>query len=135
MRHAAATIAFVLAVSVTAPSWAATLESLHGEVSINRGHGFQRVIGTVEANVGDAIMVGPGGRARVVYRDGCPVNVDPGSVVRILEQSPCTAFAQVPAVAPAFPAASFAAPAAVVGGSVARGIYLRNQINDRPASP
>jgi hypothetical protein len=135
MRLAVAAIAFLSTACLGAPASAATLESIAGQVSINRGNGFQRVMGAVEANVGDAIMVGPGGRARVVYGDGCPVNVDPGSVVRIEAQSPCAAHAQIGPALPAFPAASFAAPAAVAGGSLARSIYLRSQTSDRPASP
>jgi hypothetical protein len=41
------------------------------------------------ANVGDSIMVGPGGSATVVYDDGCKVNVQPGAVTAIAPLSPC----------------------------------------------
>ena len=41
------------------------------------------------ANVGDLVMVGPGGSATVVYDDGCKVNVQPGAVTTIAPLSPC----------------------------------------------
>ena len=68
---------------------AATIEPVQGNLSVNQGQGFQRVNTRVDANVGDSVMVGPGGSANVVYSDGCTVNVQPGSVVSISALSPC----------------------------------------------
>jgi hypothetical protein len=137
MRVAIAAAVLILAGSFASPSLAATVESIHGEVLVNRGTGFQRVSGVVHVNPGDTVMVSPGGKARVIYADGCPDFVSPGAVVRVSEQSPCAAHAQIPPViVPAFPAAAaFGAPAAVVGGMIVRDQFLQNQANDRPASP
>jgi hypothetical protein len=68
---------------------AATIEPVYGNLSVNQGQGFQPVNGRIEANVGDAVMVGPDGTATVVYSDGCQVNVQPGAVVSIAPLSPC----------------------------------------------
>jgi hypothetical protein len=70
-------------------TWAATLEPAQGDLSINQGQGFQPVNSRIDANVGDAVMVGPNGTATVTYDDGCTVTVQPGSVTTIAPLSPC----------------------------------------------
>ena len=50
---------------------------------------FKPVTGGTTANVGDSVMVGPGGSATVVYEDGCKINVKPGAVTTIAPLSPC----------------------------------------------
>jgi hypothetical protein len=74
---------------IASQSWAATVVPTTGDLSINQGQGFKPVKKRVEANVGDSIMVGPGGAATVVYGDGCKVNVQPGAVTTIAPLSPC----------------------------------------------
>jgi len=70
-------------------SWAATIEPVQGNLSLNRGQGFQPINGRVDANVGDSVVVGPGGAAAVTYSDGCKVSVQPGAVTTIAPLSPC----------------------------------------------
>jgi hypothetical protein len=94
MRLAVTVMALGAGMLLSLPAWAATVESVQGQVSINRGDGFRPVTGAIQANVGDTVMASPGGRAKIVYSDGCPVNVNPGAVVTITAESPCTAFAQ-----------------------------------------
>jgi hypothetical protein len=77
------------AVLVATPSWAAVVESGYGDLTINQGQGFKPVASGTNANVGDAVMVGPGGSATVVYDDGCKINVRPGAVTTIAPLSPC----------------------------------------------
>ena len=77
------------AVLVATPSWAAVVEPGYGDLTINQGQGFKPVTSGTNANVGDAVMVGPGGSATVVYDDGCKVNVRPGAVTTIAPLSPC----------------------------------------------
>jgi hypothetical protein len=77
------------AVLVASPSWAATVEPTQGDLSINQGQGFKPVKKQISANVGDSVMVGPGGAAAVIYEDGCKVNVQPGAVATIAPLSPC----------------------------------------------
>jgi hypothetical protein len=68
---------------------AATIEPVQGNLSLNQGQGFQPVNSRVNANVGDTVMVGPGGAAAVTYPDGCKVPVQPGSTTTIAPLSPC----------------------------------------------
>jgi hypothetical protein len=85
-------VAAVLANSATAQTattQTATIEPVQGDLSLNQGQGFQRVDGRVQANVGDSLMVAPGGSASLVYPDGCQVTIQPGSVVSIAPLSPC----------------------------------------------
>jgi hypothetical protein len=77
------------AVLVASPSWAATVEPGVGNLTINQGQGFKPVTTTANANVGDSVMVGPGGSATVVYDDGCKVDIRPGAVTTIAPLSPC----------------------------------------------
>jgi hypothetical protein len=70
-------------------TWATTVEPGQGDLSINRGQGFKPVKSSANAQVGDSVMVGPGGSATVVYEDGCKVNVQPGTVTTIAPLSPC----------------------------------------------
>src|SRR5689334_9366933 len=74
---------------IASQSWAATIESGQGDLTINQGKGFQPVTSRGTANVGDSVMVGPGGSATVVYDDGCKVSVRPGAVATIAPLSPC----------------------------------------------
>lgn len=81
--------AFGLAMLLSSSSWAATIEPGQGSLTINQGSGFQPVNTKVDANIGDSVMVGPGGTATVVYDDGCKIAVQPGAVTTIAPISPC----------------------------------------------
>lgn len=70
-------------------SWAATIEPVQGNLSLNQGQGFQPVNSRVNANVGDTVVVAPGSAAAVTYPDGCKVTVQPGAVTTIAPLSPC----------------------------------------------
>ena len=61
----------------------ATVEPVAGKVSLNRGQGFKEVTGRAQVTAGDQVMVNPGGRAKIVYLEGCMVDVRPGAVVGI----------------------------------------------------
>jgi hypothetical protein len=77
------------AVLAASPSWAAVVQPGFGNLTINQGQGFKPVATAVNANVGDSVMVGPGGSATIVYEDGCKVDVRPGAVTTIAPLSPC----------------------------------------------
>jgi hypothetical protein len=79
------------AVLVASPSWAAIVEPGYGDLTINQGQGFKPVASRSNANIGDSVMVGPGGSATLTYEDGCKVNVQPGAVVTVAPLSPCAA--------------------------------------------
>jgi hypothetical protein len=82
-------VTFGCATLLVSSSWAATIEPGQGNLSVNQGQGFQPVNSRVDANVGDAVMVGPGGAATVTYEDGCKVTVQPGAVATVAPISPC----------------------------------------------
>jgi hypothetical protein len=63
---------------------AATLKAVSAPVSVNSGEGFRQVVsGTIDVSVGTQVMAGPGGKARIVYADGCVTDVNPGAVVTV----------------------------------------------------
>src|SRR5580692_4918111 len=76
-------------VLLVSASWAATIEPVQGNLSLNQGQGFQPVNSRVNANVGETVVVAPGSAAAVTYSDGCKVTVQPGAVTTIAPLSPC----------------------------------------------
>jgi hypothetical protein len=88
-HHLLSVVAISFAVLAASPSWATTVQPGIGNLTINQGQGFKPVTGQLDANVGDSVMVGPGGSATVVYEDGCKVDVQPGGVTTIAPLSPC----------------------------------------------
>ena len=95
----------------------ATVEPVAGKVSLNRGQGFKEVTGRAQANTGDQVMVNPGGRAKIVYLEGCMVDVRPGAVVGIAGS--CKVAMAKPMTAGLEPVV--AAPAAFPWGAAAPG--------------
>jgi hypothetical protein len=126
---------FAFAFLVSTISWAATLEAGQGDLTINQGQGFQPVNGRVDANVGDSVMVSPGGAATLSYDDGCQVPVQSGSVVTIAPLSPC-ASGSVAQDSGFFNVGALFMGAAFVGGlgAAVYGITQANK-NTSPASP
>jgi hypothetical protein len=61
----------------------ATVEPVAGQVSFSRGHGFNEITGPTRANVGDQVMASIRGHAKIVYSEGCVVDVYPGAVVGV----------------------------------------------------
>jgi hypothetical protein len=98
-------IAFLMGVAVSSSAWAqatatvepaatvepvkaqatatATVQPVKAHVSINRGHGYKEVAASTEVFPGDQVMAGPGGHAKIVYAEGCVVDVYPGAVVGV----------------------------------------------------
>lgn len=77
------------AVLLSTSSWAATVERSEGILMINKGKGFKLVKHQVVAKAGDSIMVSPDGHAKLVYPDGCKVDIQPGVVTTVTRLSPC----------------------------------------------
>jgi hypothetical protein len=128
-RHLLSAISIGCAVFVGSPCWAATVEPGQGDLSINRGEGFKPINSRVDANVGDLVMVGPGGTATIVYDDSCKVNVQPGVVARIAPLSPCASGSN-----------DYLGPTIIgvlVAGALAAGIWKASQSNGTttPVSP
>ncbi len=89
MRGLVAVLCVGLSLLVGGACAAATIDSVQGDLSINRRQGFEKVNGRVESNLGYAVSVSPDGAASVTYPDGCQANVAPGAVMTIGTLSPC----------------------------------------------
>lgn len=119
----------VCSLVLTSAVSAATVTSVSGGVSLNRGSGFTRISSGTSASPGDLVMAGPSGYAVIVYADGCREKVEPGSVVTVADlASPCKT-------------GSFTPDAVLLGAAVVAGagvgIYFATQGHDHhhPASP
>jgi hypothetical protein len=88
MRHIVLT-ALAVVFLTTSPALAAVVSVVKGQVSVNRGDGYQPVIGKTGAWPADRVMASPNSSGEIVYEDGCVVEVKPGAVVAVQERSPC----------------------------------------------
>ena len=87
-----ASIAFGLGIFLGLPAWAgtvATVQTMEGTLSLNRGAGYVEVLSWAEAPSGSQVMANPGSSGKIIYSDGCEINVSPGSVYTIQDSSPC----------------------------------------------
>jgi hypothetical protein len=81
---------FGAALLASGAATAASLENAAGDVRVSRGKGFAAVGGSAQLLPGDKIKVGRKGAARLVYPDGCGVNVRANSLMTVAKQSPCS---------------------------------------------
>lgn len=68
---------------------AATLDSVSGQVWVDKGRGPQLVRGSVQVNPGDVVTVGAGGSARIVYANGCTAPAAGGMAMTVTMDSQC----------------------------------------------
>lgn len=95
IRHYARTAGVIAGLVAFGAAYAApTVETLGGTVRVNQGKGFATLQGASAVKAGDTIMADPKGKGRLVYSDGCTVNVKPGALVTVAEVSPCSLNAQ-----------------------------------------
>jgi hypothetical protein len=71
---------------ISLPATAATVKVLQGQVSVNQGQGYKQVAAASAVSTGDQVMAAPGSRAKILYSDGCAVDVYPGAVVTVPEK-------------------------------------------------
>ena len=90
MRFVSAAAAFIMGTAIGGAAFAATVTATQGQVMINRGQGYELVVGSTEAAPGATVIVNPGGSALVVYPDGCEVTVEPFTVHAINAISVCS---------------------------------------------
>jgi hypothetical protein len=136
MRGIAA-IALVAGVHLSLPAFAAaiaTVQTMQGQVTINRGNGYEEVVSWADGHAGDKVMAGPGGYGKIIYSNGCVVNVRPGAVVAVQDEPPCRDGAVI-AGHPYLIAGAMAA--GVVAGivSLSGGNDNNNNKHSKPASP
>jgi len=120
--------AFVVCVLITSTALAATVRREQGTVSINRGQGMQKVADVTTGKPGDMVTAAPGGLGKIIYPDGCEVEVKPSEIAFIQAKSPCTG----PILSSN--TKSYLIGTALVGGLVT-GIVLLAEDDDSPASP
>jgi len=134
--HRIALTAFALGLLLSTPIFATGVEVIEGQVSINRGDGYQPLVDWAPASPGDLVMASPNGSGKITYADGCVVAVNPGAVVAIAEQSPCTTgrFGSKPG----YLIGGVLVVGGIVGGVIAltgAGDDNDKKTGDKPASP
>ena len=133
VRSIVSVFCFALLWIGSAQAQTASVVPLQGDLSLNQGQGFERVDSRISANVGDSLMVGPGGAATLLYQDGCQVTIQPGSVTTVAPLSPCASgsFAQQNTNTDNLVGAAVVI-GAIVGGSIYAAHTQQVQV---PASP
>lgn len=114
----AAAIALLISASA---AQAARLTAISGGVLADSGNGFQLVAGSLELGAGATVMVNPDGRAELLYGDGCRVEVRPGDVVAVTDESPCSKGAVVRTMSGS---GFFSDEYVVLGGVVVGGVII-----------
>ncbi len=88
--YAARLLGFLVALgALVATASAATLDSISGQVWVDKGKGPQLVKGPVQVNPGDIVTVGPGSSARIAYSGGCFVGAAAGTVTTVTADGQC----------------------------------------------
>jgi hypothetical protein len=108
---------------------AATLTEVHGDVKVNQGSGFKRVLGPMELSPGDTVIVGLHGSAQLSYGGGCVFGVKPGAVVSVRAQSPCGV------QSPTSVAEYLIGPTLAADVMAAGVLYAQKSRKDHPVSP
>jgi hypothetical protein len=117
---------------------ATTLTVIQGDVLVNRGSGYERVLEQTEVNPGDTVVVGTTSAAEIAYGQGCVVPVPIGAVATVKSQPPCgpltTGAFDDPAPNSSLTPTTVASGLAAVGGAGAAALFV-NKKKDKPASP
>ncbi len=85
----------MVAVLASSAAHAAALNDIKGDVRVSHGAGFVKVDGSAEVAPGDKIKVGRKAAVKLVYSDGCSINVPAGALATVAKQSPCSYRAQL----------------------------------------
>lgn len=134
----ARTSVFALPAVFYVSAQAATIDSIQGGVMLSRsGAPYQFVNQPTRITAGDSILANPNGSARVVFEQGCSVDVRPGMVFTVPSIAPCgDAPSYVNGDADGIGGAggdpTFAdfAPVALGAAFVASGIAIANAVDD-----
>lgn len=90
MKHIAV-VTFSVGLLLSAGVEAATVQTLEPKLAVNKGSGFKTAPRTASVKPGDQVIAMPGGTGRIVYNDGCAVEVNPGKIYTVRKLSPCEA--------------------------------------------
>jgi hypothetical protein len=119
----------------------ATVESVKGQLSLNRGLGFKEIAGSEQAKPGDSVMVSPGGHGKITYFEGCVVDVYPGAVVgvagscKVAMAKPMLAGLEAPVAAPVTPWWVWPVAAGLIVGAACAGFCEEEHHHHPPAKP
>lgn len=114
---------FSIAIMFGFPAQSAVLEALQGGVLVSRGgSAYQLVHQPTQLRVGDSVLANPGGSARVVFENGCAVDIQPGMVFTVGEAPPCNTTDNATAGSTDY--TTVAVGAAVVAGGVGLALAL-----------
>jgi hypothetical protein len=98
-------------------------KSLKGAVMLNHGQGYAPLSAATVANTGDSVFAFTGGLAKIVYPDGCTIDVtDKGAVYRVSETSPCKGPGLLPSAG--FSGGKYLVGAAIVGGAIGAAVFI-----------
>jgi hypothetical protein len=87
MHRFLSVVGFTIGTVVCVPALAAaTVQVVQGQVSVNQGQGYKQVVAPSAVSTGDKVMAAPSSRGKIVYADGCAVDVYPGAVVSVPEK-------------------------------------------------
>ena len=93
MYRGASVAAFGLGIFLSLAASAGTMvtvRTIDGALSLNRGEGYVEVLSWAEAPAGSQVMANPGSKGKIIYSDGCTIDVVPGSVYTVQDSSPCS---------------------------------------------
>jgi hypothetical protein len=128
-------LGFCIGSLICLPAMAATVEIVQGQMSVNQGQGYKKIMAASAVSAGDQVMAAPNSRGRIVYADGCAVDVYPGAVVTVPQKcyQPMTAGLEAVPEAHPFPWVPVVGAAAVlaVGICGASGCF-ENHHHHRP---
>ena len=131
-------IAALCSLSFVCEAQAATVTLSKGSGAVDRGTGFQAFVGPQTVASGDRIIVNAGSEGLLDYGQDCPVKVEPGMVVTVLEISPCKGAALTTQAVPAAVPAAGLSTGLVVGGiavAVGVGVLVATGRKKSPSSP
>ena len=132
------------AVFISTVAFAATVTPERGEVLLNRGEGYRLVKEATEVVAGNQLIANPHGKGQVVFADGCVLKVEPGVVVTIPDQSPCTRQGQQVETGGSLKDdpipeqrddRRYLLKGLIIGGVVGGAILLFDKDKDNPSSP
>lgn len=134
-------LASLLAAGTASAAELASLSGIEGTALVNQGEEFVTASEAQALKPGDQVMVMEGGKAEIVFADGCVLPLESGSLVVVPEQSTCAgAVAKTQRVGAQYAQAVGEVPEGptplvqgLIIGAVAIGIIAA--VNEGPVSP
>lgn len=81
-------IGLAASMALTVSAEAAMVQALEGPVFVDNGQGYQAISGAMQIAPGNLVLAGNGGKAQILYENGCSVAVDSGQTVAVTDTPP-----------------------------------------------